>query len=218
MDYKKKFITLSLRKKALMFGKFKLKSGRISPYFFNSGLLSTGKDILKVGLFYAHLIVNSKINFDLLFGAAYKGIPIVIATSIALSHYYNINIPYSFNRKEKKTHGEKGLFIGKNVKNKKVIILDDVITSGISINHACEIIEKQGGYISSIFVLLDRKEKINKNLYINTYNKKYNINSIITMKDIILYLIERKELKKNIPDLIKYLQKYSIFENKNILI
>ncbi|CAL4325642.1 orotate phosphoribosyltransferase [Buchnera aphidicola] len=213
MDDKEKCIEFSLKKKALTFGKFKLKSGRISPYFFNSGLISNGKNILKIGLFYANIIIHSKIKFDILFGTAYKGIPIVIATSIALSHYYNINIPYAFNRKEKKIYGEKGILIGKKIKNKKVIILDDVITSGVSIYQSCNIIEEQGGKISSIFVLLDRKEKRDRIPCNNTKNyNNYKIHSIMTIEEIISHLIKNKKMIQHIPDLKKYIQQYGINE------
>ncbi|CAL4326609.1 orotate phosphoribosyltransferase [Buchnera aphidicola] len=214
MDWKKEFIDFSFKKQALKFGAFTLKSGRKSPYFFNSGLLSTGKDIIKIGVFYAHSIIESKIKFDMLFGAAYKGIPIVVATSIALKNYYNLNISYSFNRKEQKNYGEKGDLIGKNIQNKKIIILDDVITSGTAIRHSIDIIERKGAHISSIFVLLDRKEKGKRNLHtINHLTNKtsYKITSIITIEDLISYLLEDKKLKKHIPGLIKYREKYGIY-------
>lgn len=213
MDWKKEFIDFSFKKKALKFGDFKLKSERNSPYFFNSGLLSTATDIIKIGLFYAHSIIDSKIEFDVLFGTAYKGIPIAVATSIALKNHYNINVPYAFNRKEQKRHGEQGDFIGEQIHNKKVIILDDVVTSGTAIHNSIEIIEKQGAEISSIFVLLDRKEKGKRNLYTinNLKNKKtYKIISIITIEDLISYLLEEEKLKKHIPELIKYREKYGI--------
>lgn len=213
MDWKKEFIDFSFKKKALKFGTFLLKSGRTSPYFFNSGLLSTGQDIIKIGLFYAYSIINSKIEFDVLFGPAYKGIPIAVATSIALKNHYNLNVSYAFNRKEKKQHGEKGNFIGKEIYNKKVIILDDVITSGTAIHRSIDIIEEKGAEISSIFVLLDRKEKGKRNVYTIDHikNKKsYKIFSIITIEDLISYLLENKSLKKHVPELIKYREKYGI--------
>ncbi|QCI20097.1 MAG: orotate phosphoribosyltransferase [Buchnera aphidicola (Brevicoryne brassicae)] len=215
MHWKKQFIDFCFKKKALKFGTFTLKSGRCSPYFFNSGLLSNGKDIVKIGLFYAHSIIDSKIEFDVLFGPAYKGIPIAVATSIALKNYYNLNIPYTFNRKEKKTYGEKGNLVGNIIQNKKIIILDDVITSGTAIHHSIKILEEQNAHISSIFVLLDRKEKGKRDLYNVNYlsNKKsYKIISIITIKDLINYLLEDKKLKKHVPELEKYRQKYGLNE------
>ncbi|QCI24059.1 orotate phosphoribosyltransferase [Buchnera aphidicola (Macrosiphoniella sanborni)] len=213
MNWKKEFIDYSFKKKALKFGRFKLKSGRTSPYFFNSGLLSTGKDIIKIGLFYAHSIIKSKIKFDILFGPAYKGIPIVAATTIALKNHYNLNVSYAFNRKEKKKYGEKGGLIGTEIYQKRVIILDDVITSGTAIHHSIKIIEEQEAKISSIFVLLDRQEKGQRNLSTINHiskNNSYNIISIITIEDLISYLIEDPKLNKHIPDLIKYRKKYGI--------
>ncbi|QIQ42116.1 MAG: orotate phosphoribosyltransferase [Buchnera aphidicola (Microlophium carnosum)] len=213
MDWKKEFIDFSFKKKALQFGNFKLKSGRTSPYFFNSGLLSTGTDIIKIGLFYAHSIVDSKIEFDILFGPAYKGIPIAVSTSIALKNHYNLNIPYAFNRKELKKYGEKGDLIGEKIYKKRIIILDDVVTSGTAIHDSIKIIEEKKAEISSVFVLLDRKEKGKRNLCTIQHlkNKKsYKIISIITIEDLISYLLEDKTLKKHIPELIKYREKYGI--------
>lgn len=212
MNWKKEFIDFSFKKKVLQFGNFTLKSGRKSPYFFNSGLLSNGKDIIKIGLFYAHSIIDSKIEFDILFGPAYKGIPIVVATSIALKNYYNLNVPYSFNRKEEKKHGEQGYLIGEKITNKKIIILDDVITSGTAIHNSIEIIKRKKAHICSVFVLLDRKEKGEK--YSSSIDIKDKINcnviSIITIEDLIIYLTKTNKLKKHIPDLIKYREKYGI--------
>ncbi|QIE02230.1 orotate phosphoribosyltransferase [Buchnera aphidicola] len=213
MHWKKEFIDFSFKKKALQFGTFKLKSGRTSPYFFNSGLLSTGKDITKIGLFYAHSIMNSKIDFDMLFGPAYKGIPIVVATTIALKNHYNLNVSYAFNRKEKKKYGEKGNLIGTDIYRKNIIILDDVITSGTAIHHSMKIIEEQQANIAAIFVLLDRQEKGQRNLSTIRHisnNNSYKIISIITIEDLIAYLLEDSKLNKHIPDLIKYCKKYGI--------
>ncbi|QCI19068.1 orotate phosphoribosyltransferase [Buchnera aphidicola] len=214
MEWKKEFIDFLFKKKVLKFGKFILKSGRISPYFFNSGLLSTGKDTVKIGMFYARAIMDLNIKFDMLFGPAYKGIPIVVSTSIALKNQYNLDIPYSFNRKEEKKYGEGGQLIGGDIKNKKIIILDDVITSGISINHSVKIIEKENSKISSIFVLLDRKEKKETNLYkINHSNnqKNYKINSIITINDLFFYLSKKEKLRKYANKLVEYHKKYGSF-------
>ncbi len=177
-------------------------------------MLSTGKDTAKIGLFYARAIMDLNVKFDVLFGPSYKGIPIVVSTSIALKNQYNLNIAYSFNRKEEKTYGEQGQLIGSDIKNKKIIVLDDVITSGMSINHSIKIIEQENSQISSIFVLLDRKEKREDNLKkINCLKKQknYKINSIITIDDLIMYLSEKEKLKKYASKLIKYYAEYGDF-------
>lgn len=158
--------------------------------------------------------MDLNIKFDVLFGPAYKGIPIVVSTSIALKNQYNLDIPYSFNRKEEKKYGEKGELIGGNIKNKNIIILDDVITSGMSINHSIKIIEKENSKISSIFVLLDRKEKRESNLHKVNYLKKqktHKINSIITINDLIIYLSEKEKLKKYASKLIEYHAEHGTF-------
>ncbi|CAL4325917.1 Orotate phosphoribosyltransferase [Buchnera aphidicola (Hyalopterus amygdali)] len=219
MEWKKEFIEFILKKKVLNFGKFILKSGKISPYFFNSGLLSTGEDINKIGSIYARAIIDLNIKFDMLFGTAYKGIPIVVATSIALKNQYNLNIPYSFDRKEKKQHGEKGYLVGNEIRKKRIIILDDVITSGISINRAVKIIKKEQGEISSIFILLDRKEKIKNYSNLDKKNnfkniKNYKFHSIITINDLIYYLERQKKLKKYALQLIEYHGQNTFFVQK----
>lgn len=158
--------------------------------------------------------MDLNIKFDVLFGPSYKGIPIVVSTSIALKNQHNLNISYSFNRKEKKTYGEQGQLIGSDIKNKKIIILDDVITSGMSINHSIKIIEKENSKISSIFVLLDRKERRKNNLKkINCLkkHKNYQINSIITIDDLIMYLSEEKKLRKYASKLVKYYTEHGDF-------
>ncbi|ANZ22737.1 orotate phosphoribosyltransferase [Buchnera aphidicola (Diuraphis noxia)] len=213
MYWKKEFIDFCCKKQVLKFGQFTLKSGRTSPYFFNSGLLSNGEDIVKIGVFYAHSIMNSNVDFDILFGTAYKGIPVAVSTSIALKNHYNLNIPYTFNRKEKKTYGEQGKLIGNIIENKKIIILDDVITSGTAIHNSIKIVEEHKAYISSIFVLFDRKEKGERELHtINCLEKKknYKITSIITIEDLIDYLLENKTLKRHLIKLLKYRKKYGI--------
>lgn len=152
----------------------------------------------------------------MLFGTAYKGIPIVVATSIALKNQYNLNVPYSFDRKEKKQHGEKGYLVGNEIRQKKIIILDDVITSGISINRAVKIIKQEQGEISSIFILFDRKEQIKNHSNLDKKNnfqniKNYKFHSIITINDLISYLKTQKKFKKYVLKLIEYHEKNVFF-------
>eukprot|EP01134_Creolimax_fragrantissima_P002043 CFRG2043T1 len=158
-DYQTKFIELSVREKVLNFGTFTLKSGRISPYFFNAGLFNCGKSLSQLGSFYADALVESGIEYDVIFGPAYKGIPLVSSTAISLSNKHGIDVPYSFNRKEAKTHGEGGNIVGASLKGKRVLIVDDVITAGTAIREAAEIIKREGGEPVAVLIALDRQEK-----------------------------------------------------------
>ncbi|MCW5196452.1 orotate phosphoribosyltransferase [Buchnera aphidicola (Pemphigus obesinymphae)] len=213
INWKQEFIKFSLKKKVLQFGDFKLKSGRKSPYFFNSGLFYTGKDISKLGKFYAHAIVESKIQCDVLYGLAYKGIPIVTSTSLSLNRDYNINLPFCFNRKKIKKYGEGGTLIGHTFK-KNIIIIDDVITVGTAIKNSMKHIQQKSDItISAIIVALDRQEIDNENYSAvkeieNLYNCK--VISIINIQDLINYLSEKKDMKYNLDKLYDYRIKYGI--------
>ena len=138
--YQKEFIEFALAKQVLRFGEFTLKSGRTSPYFFNAGLFNTGGDLARLGRFYATALVDSNIEFDLLFGPAYKGIPIATTTAVALADHHDIDMPYCFNRKEVKKHGEGGSLVGSELAG-KVMLVDDVITAGTAIRESMEIIK-----------------------------------------------------------------------------
>ncbi|CAX39694.1 orotate phosphoribosyltransferase, putative [Candida dubliniensis CD36] len=160
-SYKSSFLQLALDSQALKFGKFTLKSGRESPYFFNLGLFNTGKLLSNLATAYAEAIIASKLKFDILFGPAYKGIPLTAITVVKLAELDPINygnIGYSFNRKEKKDHGEGGSIVGYNLKNKKILIIDDVITAGTAINEAFEIINNEKGQVVGCIIALDRQE------------------------------------------------------------
>jgi len=157
-NYKQKFISLSLEIGALKFGEFQLKSGRISPYFFNMGLFSSGPLIKNIGDFYAAALINSTINFDMVFGPAYKGIPIVTALASSLSTSYQLDKPFVYNRKEVKSHGEGGVTVGEELGG-NVVIVDDVITAGTAIREAVDIINNAGATTTGIVISLDRQEK-----------------------------------------------------------
>jgi orotate phosphoribosyltransferase len=157
-NYKQKFISLSLEIGALKFGEFQLKSGRISPYFFNMGLFSSGPLIKNIGDFYAAALINSTINFDMVFGPAYKGIPIVTALASSLSTSYQLDKPFVYNRKEVKSHGEGGVTVGEELGG-NVVIVDDVITAGTAIREAVDIINNAGATTAGIVISLDRQEK-----------------------------------------------------------
>ena len=157
-QYQKDFVDFTLETGVLKFGEFTLKSGRISPYFFNAGLFNKGSHLSELGKFYAQAIEASALKFDVLFGPAYKGIPLAAATSIALNDSYNHNVPYSFNRKEAKDHGEGGSIVGHPPEG-DILIIDDVITAGTAIREAQDIIQNCGANAKGVIVALDRQEK-----------------------------------------------------------
>ncbi|HIC41112.1 MAG TPA: orotate phosphoribosyltransferase [Piscirickettsiaceae bacterium] len=157
-QYQKDFVDFMLETGALKFGEFTLKSGRVSPYFFNAGMFNTGEHLSQLGRFYATAIEASKLEFDVLFGPAYKGIPLATATAMALNDSFNKNIPYSFNRKEAKTHGEGGSIVGHALEG-NILIIDDVITAGTAIREAMDIIDANGATAKGVIVAVDRQEK-----------------------------------------------------------
>ena len=157
-QYQKDFVDFTLETGVLKFGEFTLKSGRISPYFFNAGLFNTGSHLSQLGNFYAQAIEASNLQFDVLFGPAYKGIPLAAATAIALNDNFNRNVPYSFNRKEAKDHGEGGSIVGHPLEG-DILIIDDVITAGTAIREAQNIINANDANTKGVIVALDRQEK-----------------------------------------------------------
>ena len=157
-DYQLRFIDLALSRDALRFGSFKLKSGRESPYFFNAGLLSDGEAAAVLGECYAAAILRSGVQFDMIFGPAYKGIPLATALVIALSTRHGRNVPYAFNRKEAKDHGEGGTVVGTPLRG-RVLVVDDVITAGTAIRESLEIIRNAGAQPAAVALALDRQER-----------------------------------------------------------
>ena len=157
-DYQHQFIQFAIDCEVLRFGDFTLKSGRKSPYFFNTGLFDTGARLARLGSYYAEALIDRGIEVDILYGPAYKGIPLVAATAIALSGKTGKEIPFAFNRKEAKDHGEGGVIVGTPLKG-KVLILDDVITAGTSIRESVEIIRAHGAHPAGVLIALDREEK-----------------------------------------------------------
>jgi orotate phosphoribosyltransferase len=158
LAYQTRFVEYCLQRGALKFGEFKLKSGRISPYFFNAGIFNRGADLAALAAFYADAIEHSKVEFDLLFGPAYKGIPLAAITASALFQLHQRDIPYAFNRKEAKDHGEGGSIVGAEISG-RVMIIDDVITAGTAIREAIALIEAHGARASAVTIALDRQEK-----------------------------------------------------------
>src|SRR5579872_2085276 len=157
-EYQLMFIELALSREALRFGEFRLKSGRDSPYFFNAGLFSDGEAAAMLGRCYAAAIVRSGLGFDMLFGPAYKGIPLVTATAVALSVHHGRNVPYAYNRKEAKAHGEGGMVVGAPLHG-RVLIVDDVITAGTAVRESLELIRAGGAEPAGVALALDREER-----------------------------------------------------------
>jgi orotate phosphoribosyltransferase len=186
-EYQLTFIDLALEREALRFGHFKLKSGRESPYFFNAGLFSDGKSAAVLGRCYAAAIVRSGIAFDMIFGPAYKGIPLATATVVALSEHHNLNVPYAFNRKEAKDHGEGGKVVGAPLRG-RVLIVDDVITAGTAVRESLDIIRGAGAEPVAVALALDRQERGQGALTaVQEVEKEHGLKcvSIVTLADLI---------------------------------
>jgi len=193
--YQQEFIELSLNWGALRFGNFTLKSGRNSPYFFNTGMFNTGLRLARLGEFYAQAIIASNIEFDMLFGLAYKGIPLVAATGIALSAHYRRDIPLAFNRKEIKDHGEGGTIVGAALHG-SVLIVDDVISAGTSIRESMKLIRHAGAHGAGVIISLDRQERGTSNVSAVAqveHELGLAVYSIIRLDHVINYLAERPE-------------------------
>ena len=210
--YKKEFIDLSLELGVLRFGEFTLKSGRVSPYFFNAGLFNTGYAAAKLGRFYAAAVAESKIDFDMIFGPAYKGIPLVALTAAALAEHYGIDVPYAFNRKEAKVHGEGGSIVGAQLQG-KVLIIDDVITAGTAVREAYKIIVTAGAEIAGLMISLDRQERGQGSLSaVQELRASLGIPviSIVQLGDLVETLEESKEYAEFLEPVLTYRRKYGV--------
>ncbi len=208
--YQRKFLDFVIATKALRFGEFTLKSGRISPYFFNSGLFNTGESIGKLGQFYASAIEHEKLEFDTLFGPSYKGIPLAVTTAIALSNHHSRSVPYSFNRKEAKDHGEGGIIVGAPL-NGKVLIIDDVISAGTSVRESINIIQENAAAPAAVFIAMDRQEKGQGDTSaIQEIEKTYKIpvKSIVTLEQLLNYLSENSEHNETAHAIERYRSQY----------
>lgn len=210
--YQREFIEFALNKQVLKFGEFTLKSGRISPYFFNAGLFNTGLDLAKLGRFYAAALMDYGVEFDLLFGPAYKGIPIATTTAVALAEHHERDVPYCFNRKEAKDHGEGGSLVGSPLQG-RVMLVDDVITAGTAIRESMEIINAHGATLAGVLISLDRQERGRGDISaIQEVERDYHckVISIVTLKDVISYLEEKPEMADHLAAVRQYRQKYGI--------
>lgn len=211
-DYQKEFIEFALSSNVLRFGEFTLKSGRVSPYFFNAGLFNSGEALSKLGKYYAQALKDSGIKFDVLFGPAYKGIPLASSCAMSLFTEHNINTPYSFNRKEAKAHGEGGNIVGAALEG-KVLIIDDVITAGTAIREAMDIISNAGAQAAGVLIALDRQEKGQAELSaIQEVEQQYKIpvTSIIKLGDLIEFIKDKPEFKEFLPSVEAYREQYGI--------
>lgn len=209
-EYQRKFIELALSKGVLKFGRFVLKSGRTSPYFFNAGGFNTGADLATLGECYAHALVDAKISFDVLFGPAYKGIPLACATAMALAKDHNKNVPWCFNRKEKKDHGEGGNLVGAPL-NGDILLIDDVITAGTAIRESEEIIKANGANFKAALIALNRMEKgKGEKSAIAEAEEQIGIKiiSIVTFDDLLKYIENDDKLKEHIPAMLEYRKHY----------
>ena len=210
--YQRDFIRFAIERGVLRFGQFTLKSGRISPYFFNAGLFDSGLALAQLGRFYAAAVVDSGIDFDVLFGPAYKGIPLAATTAVALAEHHQRDVPWCFNRKEAKDHGEGGTLVGAPLAG-RVLIIDDVITAGTAIREVMQIIQAQGAQAAGVLIALNRQERGKGELSaIQEVERDYGIPvvSIVSLEQVLEYLAEDAELKQYLPAVEAYRAEYGI--------
>ena len=211
-NYKQQFIEFALARQVLKFGEFTLKSGRVSPYFFNAGLFNQGADLARLGEFYAAALQDAGLQYDMIFGPAYKGIPIATAVSIALFNRFDINKPVCFNRKETKDHGEGGNLIGSPLCG-KVLLVDDVITAGTAIRESMQIIQANEAQLSAVLIALNRQERGNGELSaIQEVERDYqcDVLSIIDFSDLMAFIETQPEYQQYLPAMRAYREQYGI--------
>ena len=212
--YQRDFIAFAIEQGVLKFGEFTLKSGRVSPYFFNAGLFQTGRALAKLGRFYAQAIVDSSLKADVLFGPAYKGIPLAAVTAAALADHHDLDMPYSFNRKEAKTHGEGGNIVGAPLSG-DILIIDDVITAGTAIREVMGLIEQNGARAGGVIIALDRQERgQGEQSAIQEVQSQYGVPvvSIVSLEQVLTYLEEQSgsDLSSHAEAVRAYRDRYGI--------
>ncbi|MCQ4348589.1 orotate phosphoribosyltransferase [Pseudomonas stutzeri] len=210
--YQREFIRFAIERGVLRFGEFTLKSGRTSPYFFNAGLFNSGLALAQLGRFYAEAVQASGIDFDVLFGPAYKGIPLASATAIALAERHGRDLPWCFNRKEAKDHGEGGTLVGAPLVG-KALIVDDVITAGTAIREVMQIIQAQGAAAAGVLIALNREERGQGELSaIQEVERDFGIPvvSIVSLSQVLDYLAQDEQLRQHLPAVEAYRAQYGI--------
>ena len=208
--YQLEFIEFAIQHKVLCFGEYTLKSGRLSPYFFNSGLFNDGNSLSRLGRFYASAIQAANIEYDMLFGPAYKGIPLASAVAMSLADDQNINMPYCFNRKEVKGHGEGGSTFGAPLKG-KIMIIDDVVSAGTSVSLSVEIINQAGATTAGVAIALDRQERGEGEFSaVQELEQRHQIEviSIVTLENMIEYLEKTPAMAENLDKIRQYRESY----------
>ncbi len=209
-SYQREFLDFAIAEGVLRFGEFKLKSGRMSPYFFNTGLFNSGKSLARLGQFYAQAIIDSGLPFDMLFGPSYKGIPLAVATAIAFAEHYGRDVPYAFNRKEAKAYAEGGIVVGHALEG-RVLIVDDVISSGLSVQESVNIIGAAGATPAGVAIALDRKERGQGT--VSAVQEVQNLHglrvvSVITLDTVVDYLGERHAARGDVDAIAAYRARY----------
>ena len=210
--YQREFIRFAIERGVLRFGEFTLKSGRTSPYFFNAGLFNSGSALAQLGRFYAAAIVDSGIDFDVVFGPAYKGIPLAAATAIALAEHHQRDLPWCFNRKEAKDHGEGGTLVGSPLTGRGLIV-DDVITAGTAIREVMQILQAQDAQAAGVLIALDRQERGQGELSaIQEVERDYQmpVISTVALGQVLEYLADDAQLKQHLPAVQAYRERYGI--------
>ena len=209
-QYKRDFLEFAISAGVLRFGEFTLKSGRVSPYFFNAGLFNHGAQLARLGRYYAAAIVESGIEFDLLYGPAYKGIPLAAVTATYLAEEHNLDIPFAFNRKEVKDHGEGGVIVGAPLEG-RILVIDDVISAVTSVRESVDIIKDNSATFAGVVISLDRQERGQRDRSaIQEVESDYGVEvaSIVNLEDMITYLKDLPDFANSLDSVRKYREQY----------
>lgn len=211
-DYQRDFLDFAIHRDVLRFGEFQLKSGRISPYFFNAGLFASGAALARLGRYYASAVTDAGLTFDVLFGPAYKGIPLVATLAVALAEHYDRDIPWCFNRKEAKDHGEGGMIVGAPLRG-RTLIVDDVITAGTAIRETMALLSQHEATPAGVLIALDRQERGQGALSaVQEVERAHGIavSSIVNLDDLVAYLAERPEYGRELDKMQAYREQYGV--------